>query len=40
MSEGAKGFAELGISPEAPEAIVPGYLWRFRRTGQFEPAPQ
>ena len=40
VSEGAKGFAELGISPEAPEAIVPSYLWRFRRTGQFEPAPQ
>ncbi len=36
----AKGFADLGISPEAPEAIVPGYLWRFRRTGQFEPAAQ
>jgi len=40
VGEGAKGFAELGISPEAPEAIVPGYLWRFRRTGQFEPAAQ
>lgn len=40
VSDGAKGFADLGISPEAPEAIVPGYLWRFRRTGQFEPAPQ
>jgi len=40
VSEGAKGFADLGISPEAPEAIVPGYLWRFRRTGQFEPAAQ
>lgn len=40
VAEGAKGFANLGISPEAPEAIVPGYLWRFRRTGQFEPAPQ
>lgn len=40
VSEGAKGFADLSISPEAPEAIVPGYLWRFRRTGQFEPAPQ
>ena len=38
VSEGAKGFAELGISPEAAEAIVPSYLWRFRRTGQFEAA--
>lgn len=40
VAEGAKGFADLGISPEAAEAIVPSYLWRFRRTGQFEPAAQ
>ena len=25
----------LGIEPETIEAIVPSYLWRFRRTGQF-----
>jgi uncharacterized protein YbjT (DUF2867 family) len=25
----------LGIDPEPIEAIVPGYLWRFRKTGQF-----
>jgi NADH dehydrogenase len=25
----------LGIEPEPIEAIVPSYLWRFRRTGQF-----
>jgi NADH dehydrogenase len=25
----------LGIEPEALEVIVPTYLWRFRRTGQF-----
>jgi NADH dehydrogenase len=25
----------LGIEPAALEAIVPGYLWRFRKTGQF-----
>lgn len=25
----------LGITPTAYEAIVPSYLWRFRRTGQF-----
>jgi len=25
----------LGISPRAIETIVPTYLWRFRRTGQF-----
>lgn len=25
----------LGIEPDLMEAIVPGYLWRFRKTGQF-----
>jgi hypothetical protein len=25
----------LGIAPEPMEAIVPAYLWRFRKTGQF-----
>ena len=25
----------LGIEPEPLEAIVPSYLWRFRKTGQF-----
>jgi NADH dehydrogenase len=25
----------LGIEPETMEAIVPSYLWRFRRSGQF-----
>jgi len=27
----------LGIIPETIEAIVPTYLWRFRKTGQFDP---
>ncbi len=27
----------IGIIPEAIDAIVPSYLWRFRKTGQFEP---
>jgi uncharacterized protein YbjT (DUF2867 family) len=26
----------LGIIPETVEAIVPTYLWRFRKTGQFD----
>ena len=25
----------LGVTPESYEAIVPGYLWRYRATGQF-----
>lgn len=28
-------FAAFGIMPEAYEGIVPSYLWRFRKTGQF-----
>ena len=27
----------IGITPESVEAIVPTYLWRFRKTGQFNP---
>jgi NADH dehydrogenase len=29
-------LAALGIDPVAMEAVVPSYLWRFRRTGQFK----
>jgi len=28
----------LGIAPVAAEAEVPGYLWRFRKSGQFDTA--
>lgn len=30
----------LGIAPTPIDAIVPGYLWRFRKTGQFGEARQ
>jgi len=36
VSAGARGFQELGITPEAAEAILPSYLWRFRKHGEFE----
>jgi uncharacterized protein YbjT (DUF2867 family) len=26
----------LGITPTAIESVVPGYLWRFRKSGQFQ----
>jgi uncharacterized protein YbjT (DUF2867 family) len=29
----------LGIEPHAMSVIVPSYLWRFRKTGQFRPRP-
>jgi uncharacterized protein YbjT (DUF2867 family) len=35
VSEGAKGFADLGIVPHAMETILPSYLWRFRVSGQY-----
>jgi len=39
VSEAAKAEGRslqgLGITPEPIEAIVPSYLWRFRKTGQF-----
>ncbi|MBE3638944.1 complex I NDUFA9 subunit family protein [Mangrovicoccus algicola] len=31
----ARGFADLGISPAAMGAVLPGYLWRFRPDGQY-----
>ena len=33
VAEGAAGLAELGLAPRAVEAIVPGYLARYRRPG-------
>ena len=39
VSDAAKAngrtLAGLGVEPELIEAIVPAYLWRFRKTGQF-----
>lgn len=36
VGEGARGFAELGIQPTAPEAVIEEYLWRFRPSGQYD----
>jgi NADH dehydrogenase len=35
VSPGAKGFADLGITPTAMEAVLPEYLWRYRPSGQY-----
>ena len=36
VSGDAKTFADLGIEPEAMDAILPEYLWRFRPSGQYD----
>lgn len=36
VGKDAKGFAELGIEPTAPEAVIGDYLWRFRVAGQYQ----
>lgn len=35
VSEGARGLADLGVKPTPYEAVAPGYLWRFRPSGEF-----
>lgn len=35
VSDGAKGFADLGIEPTGMKAIAESYLWRYRNGGQY-----
>jgi NADH dehydrogenase len=35
VTDGAKGFDALGITPVAVGAVLPDYLWRFRPAGQY-----
>jgi NADH dehydrogenase len=35
-SEGAAGLRELSVTPTPAETILPTYLWRFRKHGEFE----
>ncbi len=35
VSEDAKTFADLGITPVTMDAILPDYLWRYRPSGQY-----
>ncbi|WP_407493996.1 complex I NDUFA9 subunit family protein [Pseudooceanicola sp. MF1-13] len=36
VSGNHKGFADVGITPVATEAVLPDYLWRFRPSGQYD----
>ena len=36
VSDDAKGFDDLGITPTSLEAVLPSYLWRFRPSGQYD----
>ena len=35
VSSGARGLADLGITPTSLEAVLPEYLWRYRPSGQY-----
>ncbi|AUQ60401.1 putative NAD dependent epimerase [Phaeobacter inhibens] len=35
VSDGAKGFDELGIRPVSLASVLPDYLWKFRPSGQY-----
>jgi uncharacterized protein YbjT (DUF2867 family) len=36
VADGALTLADLGIVADSMEAILPSYLWRFRREGQYQ----
>ncbi len=35
VADGASGLADLGVSPAALEPIIPTYLYRYRKGGQY-----
>jgi uncharacterized protein YbjT (DUF2867 family) len=35
VADGAKGFADLGITPISLESVLPDYLWPYRPSGQY-----
>jgi uncharacterized protein YbjT (DUF2867 family) len=39
VSAGALGLTDLGVQPTAIEPIIPSYLYRYRKGGQFANAP-
>ena len=37
VAEGAAGLRELGVTPTTMDAVLPSYLYRYRKHGQFSP---
>ena len=35
VAPGARGLADLGITPATMDAVLPEYLWRYRPSGQY-----
>jgi uncharacterized protein YbjT (DUF2867 family) len=35
VAPGARGFAELGLTPTTMDSVLPEYLWRYRPSGQY-----
>jgi len=40
VAPGALGLADLGVAPTSMEAIVPAYLYRYRKGGQYAATPE
>ena len=38
LTQGALTLEDFDIYPDALEAVVPSYLWRFRPKGQYDEA--
>jgi uncharacterized protein YbjT (DUF2867 family) len=36
VSQNARGFDDLGLQPATMAAVLPGYLWKFRPSGQYD----
>ena len=39
VSEGAADLVSLGITPTAIGSVLPSYMYRYRKGGQFAPEP-
>jgi uncharacterized protein YbjT (DUF2867 family) len=35
VAPGARGFADLGLTPATMDSVLPEYLWRYRPSGQY-----